>query len=422
VIRRLIFFLAVVFVSIGNSQIGYSQELPETYLPVRAAGMGGAFTAISNDETAVWTNPGGISRIRKARSRQSLHALAFPIVGGANLEGREFYKTVKAEQSRASSAASDSEAAGVEGSVSAAVADSATLGDKPFWARAAVNPITVFELSKDAPAAFGLFSNNTTKVVVDKDTPEIANVEVISDVGTNLGFGFANRSNQATFGLQIRPTYRYSFDDKLPIGTLINKDALRDAVEAGSNKGSAVALDFGGMLTFSDFWYPTLAFAVFNAPTGCVENYLNAFDETRHTICGTVFTGDINNTEALSIIEATDIRIGMSITPRLSRDLGLRFAIDGHHLYFDDGKKSYGYPGVDLLKQLHGGVEFFLGNPLQINPTTVRVGFSQGFMTFGAGLRLGFLSLQFASYGQDISSTKTPREDRRYLAEFSIEI
>jgi hypothetical protein len=212
--------------------------------------MGGAFTAISNDETAIWTNPGGISRIRKARSRAGLHTLALPIIGGANLEGREFYRSVQDQNSRASDAAADTEAAGVEASVSAAVASSDSLGDKPFWARAAANPITVFEMSKDAPAAFGLFTKNTTKVVVDKETPDIAHVEVISDLGANLGFGFSNRTNQINFGFQIRPTYRYAFDDKMPIATLIDKDALKSAVETDSNKGSAVALDLGGMWTF----------------------------------------------------------------------------------------------------------------------------------------------------------------------------
>jgi hypothetical protein len=304
----------------------------------------------------------------------------------------------------------------------AAAVENAKLSDKPFWARAATNPIAIFEPSRDAPMVFGLFSNNTTKVVIDKDATDVANAEVVSDMGINLGFGFSNRTNQRNFGIQIRPTYRYAFEDKVTIGTLIDKDALKSAVETQSNKGSAVALDFGGMWTLSDFWYPTLGFAVLNAPSGCVDNYLNPFDETRHRVCGTVYRGDINNAESLSIIDPMDLRLGLSITPRLSRDMGIRFAVDGHHLYYDDGQSSYGYPGVDPLKQLHGGMELFFGNPLELNPAAVRVGFSQGFMTFGASFRLGFLSMQFASYGQDISSTNTPREDRRYLGEITLEL
>ncbi len=387
-----------------------AQELPEAYLPVRSAGMGGASTAVANDETAIWTNPGGISRIRKARSRKSLHSLAIPVTAGANLEGRNFYDSVK------------SGSGDVETSVTTAVADGKDIGEKPFWARAATNPLGIFELSKDAPAAFGLFSNNTTQVVVDQSSPEIADVEVISDFGANLGFGFSNRTNQINFGFHIRPTYRYAFDDKLPISTLIDKDALKAAVESHSNTGSAVALDFGGMFTFSDFWYPTIGFAVLNTPTGCVDNYLNPFDETRHTICGTVFRGDVNNTESLSVIQPTDIRAGIAISPRLSRDLGLRFAVDAHHIYLNSGAQSYGYPGLDILKQIHGGVELYVGNPIELNPLSARVGFSQGFMTFGAGARLGFLNIQFASYGQDISSANTPREDRRYLGEITLEL
>ncbi len=45
-----------------------AEEIPEGFTGVRSIGMGDAFTAVANDENAIWTNPAGIGRSRKARS------------------------------------------------------------------------------------------------------------------------------------------------------------------------------------------------------------------------------------------------------------------------------------------------------------------------------------------------------------------
>ncbi|MEZ4743940.1 MAG: hypothetical protein R3B45_16085 [Bdellovibrionota bacterium] len=400
-------FLAFICISLDNVK---ADEMPETFTPVRPLGMGGAFTAISNDESAVWTNPAGISRIRKARSRKGLHALSFPFIAGTNSEGRNAYTKFKAIKG-----SSDGDNAEVISEAAAA------LGNKPFWVRAAFNPLVVFELKKGSPATFGAFSDNKTQIIVDSES-ESADVKAIFDTGVNLGFGFSNRTNRLNFGFQVRPTYRYSYDDKIALATLIDKTAFSEEVTNNSNKGIGTAVDVGGMFTMADFWFPTFAFSVLNVPTGCQDNYLNPFDETRHTICGTKFGGTVKNPEALSTVDPTDVRVGLSITPRLSRDVGFRLALDAHNLYFNSGDTYYGLPGIEPSKQLHAGLELFFGNPLLINPTTFRVGYNQGFITFGASLRASFFSIEFASYGKDVSTTATRQEDRRSLLKFSFEL
>ena len=78
----------------------YGEELPEAFYAVRPAGMGGAFTAVADDPNSVWTNPAGISRIRKARARSKVHMVSFPnaVVGG-NQQGLAFYAKVQAAKS-----------------------------------------------------------------------------------------------------------------------------------------------------------------------------------------------------------------------------------------------------------------------------------------------------------------------------------
>ena len=398
------------------TDLSYSQEVPSHYVAPRSIAMGGAYTAVAHDEAAPWTNPAGVARIRKARSRKGWHLLKFPnAVGGFNYDGRSFYDSFQTAQ------ATD-QGGEVQDAISKALEANEELADKPFWLRASVNPIVFFEVSKGSPMAAGLYSNTKAKLVIDQDDPTTTRLQATSDFGGVLSFIFSNRTNRFNFGLQLRPVFRFAFEDKVPTSLLLDEKAIQDRVKSDSNNGSATAIDFGAMWTVGDFWFPTIGFAVLNAPTGCKENYLNPFDEKRHTICGTKYGGTINNPEAESIVDPTDIRVGVSITPRLGRKFALRLAIDGHHLVAGDGTNYYGLPGIEGLKLFHAGVALILGNPLLINNFSAKMGISQGFFTFGGSIRMSWLSIDFARYGQDVSRGSTPVEDIRYLVAVSADI
>ena len=107
----------------------FAQEIPENYDPVNPAGIGGAFTAISNDENAAWTNPAGIARIRKARSRSTLNLTKFPnMAAGINYEAKSFAQSVKAGKD-------------------ALVEKSSKLKEsKPFWAMGESFPMMMMDM------------------------------------------------------------------------------------------------------------------------------------------------------------------------------------------------------------------------------------------------------------------------------------
>ncbi len=384
-----------------------AQEIPESFVPVRPHALGGAFTAIANDEEAVMTNPAGIARIRKARSRSTVNLIKVPnLVVGANSKSREFIQAVSGGTS-----ASDLEEV-------AAQADS--LGDKPFWSHASAFPLMMFDL-EDLPALVGGYSSTTIRSVINKETPDLANTEAISDVGGVFSLAFTSQSNRVNFGITTRYLARYAYEDKIPVEQFKDVSALQERIKTASNKSTALAVDLGFMWTLADFWFPTVGIAVLNAPTGCRDDYLNPFSKTRESVCGTVFHGDFANAEALSTVDPTDIRIGFSITPRFGNKLGARIGIDVHHAPIVAGDKVYGLDGIDPIKLLHGGIEFFSGNPLLPSPFSVALGLNQGYYTVGFNARLPYFSLNFASYGQDISGTSSPEEDRRFLGGLSFE-
>ncbi len=346
-------------------------ELPEGFTGPRPAGMGGAFTAVANDENAFWTNPAGIGRARKARSRNSIHIAKFPnAMIGANSASRSMYSAIKS--------ASGSTIADV-------VSDASVPTDKPLYIRAAAFPVVIFEGGKGLP------------------------------MGAAVGFAYSNFANRLNLGLTLRPTYRYAYEDSVPSEDLTSKTALTKRMRKDSNRGTGIGVDAGFLFTLADFWFPTIGMSIRNLPTGCKTDYLNPYTEERQNICGTKYSGSRGNPDALTAIDPTDVRAGVSISPRFTKDYSLRFSADVHNLYLKSSSAYYGLPGVDAAKLLHAGVEFFIGNPLVQSPFSIRVGANQGFVTYGASINVPWFHIDFASYGVDISDQVRRVEDRRYL-------
>ncbi len=396
-----IFFTIFVSFNIFTTHTCFA-ELPEGFVGPRPAGLGGAFTGVANDENAFWTNPAGIARARKARSRNGVHIAKLPnAIIGYNTGSRGLYEAVKS--------ASDSE-------VAESIAEADIISDKPFYVRGASFPVMIFESGKNQPMGFGLVANSVSKIYIDKDIPTDARVVSISDTGALFGLAFTTFANRFNFGLTLRPTYRYAYEDIVPVEDLKSSTDMSKRIRSEANKGIGIGADLGMLLTLSDFWFPTIGVAVRNLPTGCQADYLNPFTEERTKICGTKYSGSDANPDALSNIDPMDLRAGVSIAPRIALNFGIRFSADIHNLYLNTATNYYGLPGVDAAKLLHGGLEFFRGNPLEQSPFSLRVGANQGFVTYGASIDLKWIHLDFASYGVDVSDKARRVEDRRYIA------
>jgi hypothetical protein len=390
---------------------GLSPKLQAEEIPgsessaVRPLGMGDAFTAVANDESAIWTNPSGIGRSRKARSRGLFNVTKFPnIIVGANGNTRDFYNAFSGAQDK---------------SVASVLTTGKDLGNKPLWTRAGLFPVTLFDLGKEAPMAFGVYSNTVVSAIVPSDTPNVAQIKALSDLGAVVTFGWTNPSNRLNTAIQFRPVARYAFENHIPSDNLVNKTAMRDYLAKDSNKSEGFGIDVGMLYTIADFWFPTIGVSVLNVPTGCKQDYLNPYSQTRQTVCGNVFHGNLGNPDALSVVDPTDARVGLSITPRLTHRLNMRLALDAHNLPLGNAKASYGLQSVPFSALVHGGVELFAGNPLMVPDFAVRMGVNQGFITSGFTFNMGALDIDFATYGVDVSTTTKAVEDRRYLGSLS---
>ncbi|MBF0442879.1 MAG: hypothetical protein HQK54_13315 [Oligoflexales bacterium] len=396
-------FLTGLFSLIFLTSASFSQEIPSIYTPVRPTYLGGAFTAIANDEDAIWTNPAGISRIRKARSRSTVNLVRFPAAAaGRNNQASDFLTSMKS------------------GTDSVAASASSIDETKPFWAMAEAAPIMMIDMGK-LPSVIGGYSHLTAKALVDKEMPTQASTEIVWDTGGIFSMAWTTQSNRFSIGVQGRYITRSAYEEYVPLTTLIDQSEMSKNFTKNSNSSTGLAVDTGVMLTLADFWFPTIGVAAFNLPTGCKNDYLDPFSKRREITCGTAFKGQIKNPDAVSNLDPTDIRVGVSITPRLARKLALRIGLDAHHLLATSGESNYGFSEIPLQKKLHAGAELFIGNPLLPSPFSIGAGAGQGFASAGGSLRLGFLSFDVAIYGQDVSTSATPLEDRRAIAGFSLD-
>ena len=409
--------ISLIILLTGSPQRLIGQEVPEHFVPVRPMGMGGAFTAVANDETAVWTNPAGIARVRKARSRSTIHLAKFPnLIVGSNETNTALSPALKGQAlTGGTEAASDA-------ALDAITANHDTLVKNPFWARVAMAPIMLFDGGSNIPMAAGLFTNTRAQAVSEPDFNQETNLQVISDAGAVFTAAFTSKTNRLTAALQIRPIIRYAYEERLQSTDLLNKSSLKESLKGKANQSTGLGIDAGLLYTVADFWYPTIGLSALNLPTGCREQYLNPITETMETVCGNAYQGSFGNRYALSTVDPTDLRVGFSISPRLTRKLNLRLALDAHHIAFSDGSKVYGLTGINVAQIFHGGVEIFYGNPLKIAPLSFRAGYSQGLSTFGASLNLPFVSIGVASYGQNIAGSQNSVNDRRTVLSLSAKL
>lgn len=437
--------LRALFAACFYSFPALATELPQPFVHPSPAAMGGAFTAVANDDSAIWTNPAGIGRIKKARTRGTFQLLRAPqiIVGSNNISN---YSELASLQGRHLFSAQGWDE-DVEGqyvqmdSLSSGMPSIEELDENLIeifkanpeanvWGRFDFGFLSIFEFGRGAtPLALGMYFTSQGNLAIndasvssadDIDQNTIVKFSDVINIIPVVGTAYSNKTKRFNIGVQVRPMVRYSYEASNPISFYGDEEAFTEEIKENSNSDSAVAYDFGLLWTLADFWYPTFGLAIFNLPSSCKEDYLNPYDQTRHTVCGTNFESDsTKDKNSLANLDPTDIRAGISITPRMSRKVAFRLAFDYHYITVNQDGTYYGLPEIPPALQSHVGLEFFIGNPLEISPFRAKFGLNQGQLTVGGSIDLGFMQIDLASYGLDLSTDQTPKADRRTILSVS---
>jgi hypothetical protein len=336
-----------------------ASEIYQFYTGVRQMGMGGAYTGIVNDETAILTNPAGLGQVR-----DTTLTLIDPEMSGS------FNDT-----------------------------NIATVADYS----------KVLDIQKLLPL-----------VKAKPDTHWNLKGQVFpSIVGTNFGFGLHLKYQYDAEVNTAGTIYRYDYTNDwamamgyclrffggiIKIGTsfrLVDRTEVHQNLDATSttltlsgvgSEGTGVGADVGLIMTAPIATLPALSVVVRDAGNTAYGLSDGLFNATTTRPADTMQTIDA----------------GISFFPLLSNHDRMTITAEYHDLMTASTE-------TDQMRRVHAGVEFNIHDFLFI-----RGGLNQRYYTAGIELASESFQLQAATYGEEIGTPTTPKEDRRFVGKFSI--
>lgn len=347
--------LSVVWVS-GSS----AQEYPSFYRGVRPLAMGGAFTAVADDENALYYNPAGLADISKLNL-----AIVNPLVE-ASENSTEMYQDLQ-----------DSDFETVE--------EAEDFLRKYIGAqqhlRAAINPYIGFNIADYGVMIAGLGNGTVNAMPYDTANPKL-DVTVIGDYGLLGGVGGKLPFAGLKIGLSLKAINRQSLSEQYTAEDLVEED-FEKIIEDDMNEGSGVSADIGVLYTlpFISIVDLDVGLAVQNFPSMDMGNALDIDTQVNMGVAAKKTLGRFDFIGALDCMD-------------LSQSIGED----------DDWGKRF---------HLGGEVRFPLFLSLQ-------AGLNQGYWTGGIGIDFKVLRFDLASYGEEIGDKAGDQVSRRYLAQVTI--
>ncbi len=338
-----------------------AREIYDFYSGIRQQAMGGAYTAVVNDETSLLTNPAGLGKLRDV-----IVTIANPSVQGSASDGQIINL----------------------GNVTSAPTQTpsqllALLNQHPdlhYNALAQIFPSVV------APnVGFGVLGKYQYDAQVNSATQDFR-LDYTNDYAAVLGFCLR------FFGGVLKVGFDTRFVDR----TEIHKDfpSTNPVIDMNSNasEGGGLGADTGIVLAIPVAGIPTFA-AVVRDVGGTSYGLTN---------------GMFLQTRSRPVLTPQTIDAGFAVFPIVANHVRLSLTAD----YKDCLNANQ---DSDVMKHVHVGGEanftdfFFL-----------RGGMNQGYWTGGIELSTERFQLQVTSFGEEIGTQAAPIEDRRFIAEFGI--
>ena len=355
------FWILVVVIFLLVSVPGLSaKEYPTLHRGVRPLGMGGAFTAVADDENALFYNPAGLSEISTLQ------------VGVLN-------PLVEASKNTMDMI-NDAQDTDFDDTAETTDFLRDYVGEHQHL-RASLVPHVGFNL-----AGYGVMVAALAQATVDLDVrnpvwPE-AHIDTVSDIGLLAGVGLNLPLTGFRAGATIKFISRESLEE-IYTATDIASDDFQDDFEDDLNSGSGFGIDLGAIykLPFVEIIDLDVGLAIQNLPEM-----------------------DMGDAKPLK----TQANFGLAAKKSFAKfDLiGALDYMDLSNAQDEDG---------DMAKKIHMGAEIQLPTIL-----SVRAGLNQGYYTAGATIDFKAVRFDVATYGEEVGAHAGQREDRRYIAQITI--
>lgn len=349
----LAFTLALVFVSFVPK--AKAAEIEEYYTGVRQLGMGGAYAAVVNDETAVLTNPAALAKVR-----DTTLTLVDPELTGS------FKNTDVAKLSNVTKLFEIQE-----------LLDALKTNPGVHWN----SKVQVFPSLIGTNYGVGLHGKYSYNAEVDP-TGTIFRLDYVNDIAAAMGYSLPLFGGIIKIGAAARAVDRTEIRKDIPAtstGLTISNQA---------SEGLGVAADVGLIITAPVQYLPSLA--IVGRDLG----------NTSYNLSDGIFH---STTERPQVTPQT-VDVGLALFPILANQSRLTFTAE-----YRDVLKAY-KDETDVMKRMHVGAELNSGDFFFL-----RAGMNQRYWTAGLEIAGPHLQFQVASYGEDIGSGSTAREDRRWV-------
>ena len=338
----------------------HAGELFEVHSNARAMGMGGAFSALVEDEESLWYNPAGI-----AKNGGIFWTIADPKVGLTDPTTALGIFSDLGSQSTFESALTD-------------------LGNAPIWIGASAKTSLIMPFF----AAAYFYDVDVSMLSENPVSPSLT-TNYIMDTGVALGTGW-------TMGGMLQVGFAAKYITRSGVRKDWGTQEIADIIAGTSSPdvifdsftqttGVGYGFDFGMNIIVPTMVQPTVSFVWKN-------------------VGNTTFRAGLG--EEAPPTEMQDMLVGASLLIDLPL-IQIAPALEVRHL--NDGD-------VQIGNKIHMGVE--MGLPL----IDLRAGLYQGYYTYGVGLNLGILKIDAASWGVELGGYPGQFESRRYMVQASINI
>jgi hypothetical protein len=339
----------------------FGAERFENFTGIRSLGMGGVAVATVNDETALLSNPAALAKLRTyiitvADPEFSLNTGVQTVSGGRNL----------------------ADFANPQGLLAALAANP----DVHYHSKVQLFPSFVVP-----NFGFGFFAKISydSEYVSSQPVNSRYRLDYTNDYAFVLGYSLRIWDGRIKIGVAARVLNRveaHGYYDETSTSLDFNTIA---------SEGGAIAGDGGLILTAPWKLLPTLAATVHDIGRTTFNQGEGIFYK--------------NGRKPADVPQTVDVGIG--IFPIHSNQVRSTFSIEYRDVltYSEE---------TDQYRRLHVGYELNYADFMFL-----RAGMNQRYWTAGAELAIQKFQFQVASYGEEIGTVTTPREDRRYLGKFS---
>ncbi len=337
----------------------WARERRSFYTGARGLAMGGAQIATVNDETALLVNPAALGKLRD--------------VYGTILDPEIDLSNNLNTMNQASSISNPYSIPDIKDTLNAS-------RDTYYHASAQFFPSIVAK-----NFGIGLFG----KYLLDGEMNTAGtNMDVYyrNDLAVVLGYNFRFFDGRIKLGFNAKLINRIEVDN-----ALIDPTASLDMQTIGATEGTGLSTDVGLIMTAPWAWLPTIS-AVARDVGNTTFDKASGFRLTT-TNRPTAATQDVDVAVAIFPIHANKMRSSWTIESR-----GLLTTASE----------------TDKAKLIHGGVEFNYADLFFI-----RAGYNQRYYTGGLEIASERMQVQLATYGEEIGTDTSPREDRRTVIKFA---